>query len=347
MSLVLLIMIKEKKRLNSLRFIGLGMLLCLLFFADIIFGSFILPFSDVWGALSGSASVPKHIIDIVWNFRVSKAVVALLAGLALSVGGLQMQTVFRNPLADPYVLGISSGAGLGVALFVLGTSWFDFSGGLEWLQSVGVTAAGWLGAMAVLGLVLAASVRLRDTMSILILGIMVGGAVSALVGILQYFSPATSLKTYMIWTMGSFSSVSPNDLWILILAVLAGLVIAIATIKPMNALLMGETYAQSIGINIRRTRSLIFAGSGLLASVITAFCGPIGFIGIAVPHVARMLFRNANHNILLPATMLLGGVIMLFCDIISQLPGIPINTVTALMGVPVIIIIIFRNQRAY
>ncbi len=341
----------RSKQLNSWCFVGLSILLGLFFLADVMLGSMILPFRDVVSALLGGEAAPDFIKNIVWNFRVPKAVVALLAGMALSVSGLQMQTVFRNPLADPYVLGISSGAGLGVALFVLGASWFDFSGNLWWLHGLGMTAAGWLGAMLVLSLILAASVRLRDTMSILILGIMLGGAVSAVIGVLQYFSAASSLKTYVIWTMGSFSGVSPNNLWILILVILAGLSIAFITMKPMNALLMGETYAKSIGMNVRRTRSLIFSGAGLLTGVITAFCGPIGFIGIAVPHVARMLFRDANHQVLLPATILLGGSIMLLCDIISQLPGadsvLPINTIAALMGIPVIIIIIFRNQRAY
>ena len=310
-----------------------------------------LPVHDVFKALSGGAGLPDYVKNIVWNFRIPKATVAMLAGMGLSVSGLQMQTIFRNPLADPYVLGISSGAGLGVALLMLGMSWFGLSESMLWLRSLSLTAAGWLGAMAVLGIVLAASVRLRDTMSILILGIMLGGAVSAAVGVLQYFSAANVLKHYVLWTMGSFSNVLPNDLWILILAVFAGLLIAFICMKPMNVLLLGEIYAQSVGMNVRRTRSLIFTGAGLLAGAVTAFCGPIGFIGIAVPHVARMLFRNANHHILLPATVLLGGSIMLLCDIIAQLPGsdsvLPINTITALMGLPVIIIIIFRNHRTF
>ncbi|MDR1405639.1 MAG: iron ABC transporter permease [Prevotellaceae bacterium] len=332
-------------------FSALALLSLVLFFADIFLGSVSIPAKEVWMALSSGANPDTATGQIILYFRIPKAIVAALVGMALAVSGLQMQTVFRNPLADPYVLGISSGAGLGVALFVLGTGSLAISGVLLWLKDFGVAAAGWTGAMMILGCILSASIRLRNSMTILIFGIMIGGAASAIVGILQYFSSASALKTYVVWTMGSFSNVSPQQLSLLLIAVSAGLLLAIFSTKNLNALLPGDTYAQSIGMNVRRARAVIFISAGLLAGTATAFCGPIGFIGIAVPHVARMTFRNANHNILIPASILMGTCTMLLCDVISQLPGtgtvLPINTVTALMGIPVVMTIIFRHQRSY
>jgi iron complex transport system permease protein len=332
-------------------FAALAFLSGILFLADIFLGSVTIPAKEVWRALSGSDNVSPAAGQIILYFRLPKAIVAALAGMALAVSGLQMQTVFRNPLADPYVLGISSGAGLGVALFVLGLGTATVSGVLLWLKDFGVAAAGWMGAMIILGCILSASIRLRNNMTILIFGIMIGGAASAVVGVLQYFSSASALKTYVLWTMGSFSNVSPQQLSLLLVAVIAGLLLAVFSIKNLNALLPGDTYAQSIGMNVRRARAVIFLSAGLLAGTVTAFCGPIGFVGIAVPHLARMVFRNANHSILIPASVLMGTCMMLLCDVLSQLPGtgsvLPINTVTALMGIPVVLVIIFRNQRTY
>jgi iron complex transport system permease protein len=342
---------KKPAQKHILLFAALTLLSIILFFADIFLGSVAISAKEVWMALSGSEDLPPTVEQIILYFRLPKAIVATLVGMALAVSGLLMQTVFRNPLADPYVLGISSGAGLGVALFVLGTGSLAVSGVLLWLKDFGVAAAGWTGAMIILGFILSASIRLRNNMTILIFGIMIGGAASAIVGVLQYFSSASALKTYVLWTMGSFSNVSPQQLSLLLMAVVAGLLLAIFSIKNLNALLPGDTYAQSIGMNVRRARAVIFISAGLLAGTVTAFCGPIGFVGIAVPHVARMTFRDANHSVLIPASILIGTCMMLLCDVISQLPGtgsiLPLNTVTALMGIPVVIAIIFRNQRNY
>jgi len=339
-----------KKSKKYYLYIALGLLLLLFFAVDLLTGAALLPMVDVWKALTGGAEVPDYVNAIVMNFRVPKAITALLAGMALSVSGLQMQTTFRNPLADPYVLGISSGSGFGVALFILGTGVWGFSSVL-WVHNLGVALAGWLGAFAMLAIVTAASLRLRDTMSMLVMGIMVGGAVSAIVGLMQYFSEATALKTYVLWTMGSFSSIAPEQLYLMAPAILLGLIAALMTMKWLDVLMLGDLYARSVGLNVKRARTVILLISGLLAGTVTAFCGPIGFVGIAVPHVARMLFRTAKHRVLLPATMLLGGVVMLMSDIISQLPGtdsvLPVNTITALLGIPVIIIVIFRNQRGF
>ncbi|MCL2097561.1 MAG: iron ABC transporter permease [Bacteroidales bacterium] len=337
-------------RKYSYLFLGLSILLLLFFAMDLLMGAVLLPAGDVWKALTGGAEVPDYVQAVVMNFRLPKAITALLAGMALSVSGLQMQTTFRNPLADPYVLGISSGSGFGVALFILGTSVWGFSSVL-WLHNLGMALAGWIGAFVMLAIVTAASLRLRDTMSMLVMGIMVGGAVSAMVGVLQYFSEATALKTYVIWTMGSFSTINPEQLSLMVPTIILGLLLALMTMKWLNALVFGDVYAQSVGLHVKRARTVILLISGLLAGTVTAFCGPIGFIGIAVPHVSRMLFGTANHRVLMPATMLLGGVVMLMSDIISQLPGtdtvLPVNTITALLGIPVIIYIIFRNQRGF
>ncbi|MDR3181167.1 MAG: iron ABC transporter permease [Prevotellaceae bacterium] len=341
----------EKKAIKyTFLFFCLGIVLLLLFAADLFAGSVLLPVAEVWAALTGGADVSETTQAIVLNFRVPKAIVALLAGVSLSVSGLQMQTIFKNPLADPYVLGISSGSSLGVAFFVLGTSLW---GGISsiWMQNLGLALAGWVGAFVMLAVIMAASLRLRDSMSLLVLGIMVGGVASAVVGVMQYFSEAAALKMYVLWTMGSFSAVPAGQLGMMIPAIVLGLLLAFFTMKWLDALMLGDEYARTMGLNVRRARTVLIISSGFLAGTVTAFCGPIGFIGIAVPHLSRMLFQTANHRVLMPATVLLGGVMMLFSDLVSQLPGadsvLPINTITALLGIPVIVFVIYRNQRGY
>jgi iron complex transport system permease protein len=275
-------------------------------------------------------------------------VTALLAGMALSVCGVQMQTLFRNPLADPYVLGISSGAGLGVAFFVMGTSALGTYTPFPWLSDLGTAAFAWIGALAVMLLIVAASKRLKSNMTLLVLGIMIGSAGSALIGLIQYFSDAPALKSYVLWTMGSLGNVTGNRLLIMSGLCLTGLLISVFNIKDLNVLLMGEQYARSLGIKLSWVRNKIFVATTLLAGSVTAFCGPIGFIGIAVPHISRMIFNNANHRIMIPASALTGSCMMILADIISQLPGsqsvLPVNTVAALMGIPVIIYVIFKNR---
>ncbi|HHV02894.1 MAG: iron ABC transporter permease [Bacteroidales bacterium] len=323
------------------------LLLLLLIVADVFLGSVRLPAAEVWSALlSGESS--DFVSKIIWNFRVPKMVTALLAGMALSVCGVQMQTLFRNPLADPYVLGISSGAGLGVAFFVMGTSALGTYTPFPWLSDLGTAAFAWIGALAVMLLIVAASKRLKSNMTLLVLGIMIGSAGSALIGLIQYFSDAPALKSYVLWTMGSLGNVTGNRLLIMSGLCLTGLLISVFNIKDLNVLLMGEQYARSLGIKLSWVRNKIFVATTLLAGSVTAFCGPIGFIGIAVPHISRMIFNNANHRIMIPASALTGSCMMILADIISQLPGsqsvLPVNTVAALMGIPVIIYVIFKNR---
>lgn len=320
----------------------LGVIILVLFVIDLSVGSVNIPLKEVWSALLGNGSNPvttKIVIDI----RFLKAVVALLAGAALSASGLQMQTLFRNPLAGPYVLGISSGASLGVAVFILGAPLLGIANH-PLLSTLGVAGAAWAGSALILALIAGVSKRIKDIMVILILGMMLGSGVSAIVQIFQYLSNETALKTFVIWTMGSLGDVSSAQLGLLIPATILGLIVSVAVIKPLNLLLLGENYARTMGLNISRSRSLIFLSTTLLAGTVTAFCGPIGFIGLAVPHVARILFASANHKILMPGAILTGMATMLVCDIIAKLLTLPINTITALLGIPIVIWIVIRNK---
>lgn len=316
------------------------MLLLALFIADLVLGSASLSVRDLFSTELGR--------DILVNFRVPKAVVALICGIALAVCGLQMQTLFRNPLADPYILGVSSGAGLGVALYIMGTSLLGGGSGSV-LNSLGSAGAALAGAALVTLLIMYVSNRVKGSLTLLIFGVMIGFIASALVNLLQYTSNAHSLKAYVLWTMGSFAALDWVKISILGILALIGLVLAVMNIKDLNAILPGETYASSIGLDVKRIRMRILISTTLLSGAVTAFCGPIGFLGIAVPHIARFIFRNADHRVLLPSSALLGGCLTLLADTLSELPGsgtvIPINTVAALLGVPVILVILFRKWR--
>jgi iron complex transport system permease protein len=285
----------------------------------------------------------------VFDFRLPKALTAVFTGAALSLSGLQMQTVFRNPLAGPYVLGISAGATLGVALFVLGFSSAFAFGIFSSTGAWSLALVAWAGSFLVMLLILYVSARVNDIMTLLILGILFTSAVTAVVSILQYFSNESMLKAFVIWTMGSLGSVTKSQLMVLAPAIIVGTFLAFLRIKDLNAFLLGEDYARSLGVSIKTSRVIIFLSTSLLAGTITAFCGPIGFIGIAVPHICRVIFKTANHLVLVPAVILTGSIVMLFSDIVSQLPGmqttLPINSVTALIGIPVIIWMIVKNRK--
>lgn len=326
-------------------FLALALLTAALFVADLFIGSVAVAPADVWAALTGRAADPT-VADIVLTIRLQKALTALAAGAALAAAGLQMQTLFRNPLAGPYVLGVSSGAGLGVALFLLGAPLLGIAGH-SLLQSLGIVGAAWLGAALVLGIVLAVSRRIKDIMVILILGMMLGSGIGSVVEILQYLSSEAALKSFVIWTMGSLGDVTGGRLAVLLPLVGAGLLLAVAAVKPLNLLLLGEQYARTMGLDIRRTRLLVFLSTILLAGTVTAFCGPVGFIGLAVPHIARMLFASADHRILLPASVAAGSAMLLLCDLASKLLALPINTVTALVGIPVVIFVVIRNRNYF
>ena len=318
---------------SVLLFTALAALTLFLFLLDLAVGAVAVPLGDVWAALTGG-DCPRATAKIILNIRLIKAVVALLAGAALSVSGLQMQTLFRNPLAGPYVLGISSSASLGVALVVLA--------GVG--SSIGIAGAAWLGAAIVLVVIAAVGHRIKDIMVILILGMMFSSGIGAVVQILQYVANDESLKMFVIWTMGSLGDVTFNQLAVLIPSIIAGLLLAVITIKPLNLLLFGEEYAVTMGLNVRRSRGLLFLSTTLLAGTVTAFCGPIGFIGLAMPHVTRMLFRNSDHRVLVPGTVLSGASVLLLCDLVSKLFTLPINAITALLGIPIVVWVVLRNK---
>ncbi len=283
-------------------------------------------------------------IDILLHWRLPKALVAVAAGAGLAACGLQMQTLFRNPLAGPYILGVSSGASLGVAIFLMGV---PLVGASELVRDLGTVGAAWVGGAAVLAIVMALATRLKDIMSVLILGIMISSATTALVEVLQFWGTEASVKSFAVWTMGALGHVTLSQLSVLLPVVALGLALSVALIKPLDMLLLGENYARTMGLRIKAIRGLIMLVTVLLACTLTAFCGPIGFMGIAVPHIARMLFSTANHRTLMPASMLLGVALMLVCDMVSSSLTLPINTITALLGIPVIIVVIIRNRRIF
>ncbi len=322
------------KSRSSILFLALSIMCLVLFIVDMMCGSTPLTFSEVWGALLGQGE--QSTLSIVRNIRLIKAIVAIASGVALSISGLQMQTLFANPLAGPYILGVSSGSSLGVALFILGAPLLGISDS-SWLSALGLAGAAWLGSALILGVIASVSSRIKDIMVILILGMMFSSGVSAVVQILQYLSEEDALKSFVVWTMGSLGDVTATQLAMLLPCVVIGIVISITTIKPLNLLLLGEDYARTMGLNIKGSRMLIFLSTILLAGTITAFCGPIGFIGLAVPHLSRILFRDADHRILMPSSALIVAVIMLGCDIISKILTLTINTITSLVGIPIVI----------
>jgi iron complex transport system permease protein len=330
-------------------FIWLSIVLLVLFLLNIMLGPVKIPLKEVVSALFTGNASREEWTTIILSFRVPKALTAVLAGVALSVSGLQMQTIFRNPLAGPYVLGISSGASLGVAIVILGYSAFFGSVMNEWAGKWIIILASWLGSGLVLLLIMAVSVRIKDIMTILILGMMFGSIISAIVSAFQYFSDEAMLKSYVIWTMGSVANVSGDQIYFFSICIIIGLVISLLSVKFLNMLLLGENYAQTLGLNIRTARVMIFLSTSILTGTVTAFCGPIGFIGIAVPHLCRILLRTDDQKKLMYACILAGAAVMLLSDTLSLLPGkgtiLPLNTVTAIIGIPIVIYIIMRNHR--
>ena len=323
------------------------LLIFILLILDIFLGSVSIKASEVIRAIFTHTN--SNFETIILKFRLPKAITALTVGVALSLSGLQMQTIFRNPMAGPYVLGISSGASLGVAFVILGFSANITTDSLNGFGNWILVAASWAGAGAVMMLIMVISSRVKDIMTVLILGIMLASGISAVVAIMQYFSNETMLKAYVIWTMGSLGNLTSSQLNVLLISVSVGVIMSLFSSKMLNALLLGENYAGSIGLNVRFARAVIFICTSILAGSVTAFCGPIGFIGIAVPHVTRILFKTSDHKVLVPGTILLGGAVMLISDIISQLPGsenvLPVNAVTSLIGIPVVIWVILQNRK--
>ena len=324
------------------------LLLLLTLLCNISLGQLAIPVKEIFKSLFGGNASKDTWEYIIINFRLPKAIVAILVGMGLSISGLLMQTLFRNPLAGPYVLGLSSGSSLGVAMVILGAGMVPTFAAEFLLSSYGIILASCLGSFFVLIMVLIVSRKLRDTMTILIVGMMFSSFTSAIVGVLTYFTSAEQLQKYTFWSMGSIGNVSWQNILILAIAVIIGLLLSLVSLKPLDALLLGENYARSLGLNISKTRYIIIIATSILAGSITAFAGPIAFIGLAVPHLAKLLFQTSNHKILFWSTLLIGAIIMLFCDMVSQLPGfdftLPINAITSIIGAPVVIWLLVRKR---
>ena len=319
-----------------------------MFFTSISLGSVTIPFKEVYASLTGGHSSKSTWEYIIINYRLPKAITAVLVGTGLSISGLLMQTLFRNPLAGPYVLGLSSGASLGVAFVILGAGFLPSFLQIIALSSYGIVLASTLGSTLVLLLVLVVSQKLRDTMAILIVGLMFGSFTTAIVSVLTYFSTAEQLQKFTFWSLGNLGNLSWKSITVLAISVGFGLILSAGSIKPLNALLLGENYAKSMGLNYNRARLIIIFATSILAGSITAFAGPIAFIGLAVPHIAKLTFHTSNHSVLFWSTLFYGAIIMLFCDVVSQMPGfnitLPINAITSIIGAPVVIWLLVRKR---
>jgi len=333
---------------NTKHFIFFGLLLLavvVLFVFSLMYGSVSIPFESVTAALNDNPEVKKSWLFIVQEVRFPKAITAIVAGGGLALSGLLMQTLFRNPLAGPYVLGISNGASLGVALLVLsGGSFLGFQADSSWamiLMAIG-------GSGIVLAMVLAVSARVQDNLSLLIIGIMIGSITGAVVSVLQFYSNPEDIQAYLAWTFGSLSGVTWDQLTILVPVVLIGVFLAFISQKKLNTLLLGNQYAQGLGISVKQTRITIILATCLMAGGVTAFAGPIAFLGLAVPHIARAILQTSDHKILIPAVVLIGAILLLICDIVAQLPGnqntLPLNAVTAMIGAPVVIWVVLKSK---
>lgn len=325
-------------------------LLILCFFVNISLGSVSIPPAEIFKSLIGDIDHDSWQY-IIQNYRLPKALTAILVGSGLGISGLLMQTLFRNPLAGPFVLGISSGASLGVAMVIMGSGFFGGAMALFLLSKWSVVIAASLGSFLVLLAVMAVSSKVRDTMAILIIGLMFGSITAAVVSVLSYFSSAEQLQQYIFWGFGSLGNLSWLELLTFFIIYSVGILLAVISIKGLNTLLLGENYAKSMGLNIKKSRLLIIIATSLLAGTITAFAGPIAFIGLAIPHMTRQIFHTSNHKTILAAVFLIGAIVMLICDCIAQLPAsdytLPINAITSLVGAPVVIWLLVRKRKMF
>lgn len=338
------------KKVKISTIFGIILLGIVLFLMNLFVGSVTIPFDDILDVLLKESDDSK-LITIILNYRMPQAVTAMLAGAGLAVSGLLMQTLFRNPLADPSMLGISSGASLGVGIVILltgaisGTAVSSFG----WWSTIGVSLAAFTGAVAVLFLILAFNSRTKNMATLIIIGLMIAYVASSITDILKFFSQKEDIHAFVIWGMGSFSAVGTSKLGILSVSVLIGLIASVFLSKNLNLLLLGEMYAQNLGLNIKRNSLIIIFTSGYLTAIVTAYCGPIAFVGLAVPHITRFLFKSSDHRLLVPMTMLIGMNLTLFCNVIARMPGfdgnLPINAVTAFIGAPVVIAVILKGNK--
>lgn len=341
----------NRNKLNIIIFIGIVLIGIILFFLNLFVGSVNIPFRDLVDVFFDADAADNTMSTIILDYRLPQAITALLAGAALAVAGLLMQTLFRNPLADPSILGISSGAGLGVAIVILlgGTLGGKALSLMGFWSTIGVSLAAFVGAILVLLMIMTFSSRLRNMTTLIIIGLMIAYLASSITDILKFFSMKEDIHAFVIWGMGSFSGVGTSKIVIFTISIFIGLVASLFLSKNLNILLLGDIYAENLGLNIKKNSILIILVSGYLTAIVTAYCGPVAFIGLAVPHLARFMFKTSNHRILTSATMLMGMVLALFCNLIARLPGfegnLPINAVTAFVGAPVVIAVIFRRSK--
>lgn len=319
------------------------------FILNISLGSVGIPFKDTLNSLFGGMVQNESWGYIIWNYRIPKAFTAILVGGGLALSGLLMQTLFRNPLAGPFVLGISSGASLGVAILIMGASLFSGIFTFAFITNVTLAIAASLGSFLVLLAVMTVASKVKDTMALLIIGLMFGSITAAVVSVLAYFTKAEKLQQYIYWSFGSLGNLTWPQLSLLIGIILIGIILSIASIKALNALLLGENYARSLGVDLKKSRYIIIITTALLAGGVTAFAGPIAFIGLAVPHLTRQIFNTTDHKILMPAVLVYGAILMLLCDTVAQLPNsasvLPINAITSILGAPVVIWLLVRKRK--
>jgi iron complex transport system permease protein len=339
----------EPKRTYGLPFVALLLVLLICFIINLSLGSVSIPLKEVFSNLIGVQSENESWQYIVQNYRLPKALTAIIVGSGLGISGMLMQTLFRNPLAGPFVLGISSGASLGVALVIMGASVIGGALSGILISKWSLVIASSLGSFIVLLAVMIIASRVRDTMAILIIGLMFASITAAMVSVLSYFASAEELQQYIFWGFGSLGNLSYEELLVLFIIFSVGIILSIGSIKALNTLLLGENYAKSLGLNLKQSRILIIVATSLLAGTITAFAGPIAFIGLAIPHLARQVFNTSNHKILLPAIFIIGAIVMLICDTIAQLPTsdytLPINAITSLFGAPIVIWLLVRKRK--
>lgn len=339
---------KPKKSFRA-SFLILLIVLALAFVLNISLGSVSIPFAETLATIFGKTLTNSSWEYIIWNYRIPKAFTAVLVGSALALSGLLMQTLFRNPLAGPFVLGITSGASLGAALLIMGSSVVSGYMAFNIVNDVSLVIASGIGSFVVLLAVVIVASKVRDTMALLIIGLMFGSITSAIVSVLSYFTDAEKLRQYVYWSFGSLGNLSGQQLGLLGGIVLLGILFSVVAIKPLNALLLGENYARSLGVNLKTSRYLIIVATGLLAGGVTAFAGPIAFIGLAVPHFTRQIFNTTQHRVLVPAVLIYGAILMLLCDMVAQLPNsvhvLPINAITSIIGAPVIVWLLVKKRK--
>ena len=331
--------------------VGISIALGVFFLLNLLLGSVSIPLRAICEMLLGSEEHPVVWQNILWKSRVPQALTALVAGAALSVSGLQMQTVFRNPLADPSVLGVSAGASLGVAFVVLlsGAIGGVALSRLGYLGEIALSVAAIIGSLSVLALIVFISTKVKGNVTLLIIGVMIGYVANAIIGVLKFFSVEEDIRAYVIWGLGSFARVSGDQMLLFVTLMALLIPLSFLLIKTMNLLLLGSNYARNLGLNIHRARLLVILSAGILVAIVTAYCGPIMFIGLAVPHLARAIFRSSDHRVLMPATVLIGATLALACNLIARMPGfegaLPLNSVTALIGAPVVASVLFRKRK--